>query len=312
MMSAYVHKSGAQKRKKQKLKDVNDNREISQLRRIDNFFEIPSSSNKSHVQPEKIDEHRIIDVALAEQHQEIDHVNPATALTPAVPGVVTPAPLIGSGERSEENFSHSGDNRASVSSDSTVCEYDIGHWGDLISEEARCVWIQRGSTDCRHINNGFENSSTVQGQEKLSRSCSLSLFTRVHSLTGERIDRSWLCYSPTTGCLFCFACKLLSTSATKMTSGFNDWKNADAKLASHENSLQHRSAMIALCSRKAATGRVDVGLTEQFETECQYWRMVLHRVVNVVQFLCERGLAFRGRDEIVGSNGNGNYLGILK
>jgi hypothetical protein len=97
-----------------------------------------------------------------------------------------------------------------------------------------------------------------------------------------------------------------------MTSGFNDWKNADAKLASHENSPQHRSAMIALCSRKAATGRVDTGLTQQFETECQYWRMLLHRVVNVVQFLCERGLAFRGRDEIVGSNGNGNYLGILE
>ena len=28
----------------------------------------------------------------------------------------------------------------------------------------------------------------------------------------------------------------------------------------------------------------------------------------MVQFLCERGLAFRGRDEIVGSNWNGNYL----
>jgi hypothetical protein len=249
-MSAYVHKSGAHKRKKQKFKDVNDNREIGQLRKIDTFFEIPSSCNKSHVQPEETVEQRILDVA--EQHRETDHVNPATALTAAEPAVVTPAPLAGSGERSDEMFSYSGDNRAAVSNDSAVCEYDVGRWGDLISEEARCVWIQRGGNDCRHISNGFKNSTTVQGHEKFSRSCSLSLFTRVHSLTGERIDRSWLCYSPTSGCLYCFACKLLSTSASKMTSGFNDWKNADAKLASHENSPQHRSAMIALCSRKAA------------------------------------------------------------
>jgi hypothetical protein len=190
-MSAYVHKSGAQKRKKQKFKDVNDNREIGQLRKIDTFFEIPSSCNKSHVQPEETVEQRILDVA--EQHREMDHVNPATALTAAEPAVVTPAPLAGSGERSDEMFSHSGDNRAAVSSDSAVCEYDVGRWGDLISEEARCVWIQRGSNDCRHISNGFKNSTTVQGHEKFSRSCSLSLFTRVHSLTGERIDRSWLC-----------------------------------------------------------------------------------------------------------------------
>ena len=97
-----------------------------------------------------------------------------------------------------------------------------------------------------------------------------------------------------------------------MTTGFNDWKHADNRIASHENSPRHRNAMIALCARKTATGRVDTELTHQFESERQYWRMLLHRVVSVVQFLCERGLAFRGRDEVVGSSGNGNYLGILE
>jgi len=84
------------------LKDVNDNHEIGQLRKIDIFLKIRSSSKKSDVQPEETVEQRIFDVA--EQHQEMDHVNQATALTAAEPAVVTPAPLAGSGERSDEIF----------------------------------------------------------------------------------------------------------------------------------------------------------------------------------------------------------------
>jgi len=46
-MSAYVHKSGAQKRKKQKLKDDNDNREIGQLRKIETFLEYRALATKA-------------------------------------------------------------------------------------------------------------------------------------------------------------------------------------------------------------------------------------------------------------------------
>jgi len=45
----------------------------------------------------------------------MDYVNPATALTAAEPAVMTPAPLAGPGERSDEICYHSDDNRASVS-----------------------------------------------------------------------------------------------------------------------------------------------------------------------------------------------------
>ena len=50
----------------------------------------------------------------------------------------------------------------------------------------------------------------------------------------------------------------------------------------------------------------------KYENESQYWRKVLHRIVSVVQFLRERGLAFRGKDEVIGSASNGVYLGILE
>ena len=39
---------------------------------------------------------------------------------------------------------------------------------------------------------------------------------------------------------------------------------------------------------------------------------VLHRVVNVVKFLSNRGFAFRGSDEKIGFQTNGNVLGIIE
>ena len=43
----------------------------------------------------------------------------------------------------------------------------------------------------------------------------------------------------------------------------------------------------------------------------KYWRKVLFIVVSVVKFLCISGLAFRGKNKLIGSISNGNYLGIL-
>ena len=39
---------------------------------------------------------------------------------------------------------------------------------------------------------------------------------------------------------------------------------------------------------------------------------VLHRVVNIVKFLAIRGLAFRGSEEKIDSQTNGNFLGIIE
>lgn len=43
-----------------------------------------------------------------------------------------------------------------------------------------------------------------------------------------------------------------------------------------------------------------------------YWREVLKRVLSTIKCIAERGLAFRGSDETIGSPNNGNYLGILE
>lgn len=70
--------------------------------------------------------------------------------------------------------------------------------------------------------------------------------------------------------------------------------------------------MSDLVLRENTSGRLDSKLEEQYNNEREYWRKVLSRVFDVVQFLAIRGLPFRGRDEKFGSIHNGNYLGQLE
>ena len=70
--------------------------------------------------------------------------------------------------------------------------------------------------------------------------------------------------------------------------------------------------MQALITRRRVACRVDCCLQIQFNKEKEYWIKVLRRVVSVVKFLSPRGMAFRGENENIGSQHNGNYLGVLE
>ena len=61
-----------------------------------------------------------------------------------------------------------------------------------------------------------------------------------------------------------------------------------------------------------SAGRVDVELAQQAEQFENYWLSVLKRLISVIKFSCERGLALRDENEIMGSAVNGNYLGMLE
>ena len=78
-------------------------------------------------------------------------------------------------------------------------------------------------------------------------------------------------------------------------------------LLSHENFQQHLDAMAVLCARKSSS-QVDSDLMKLYESEVQYWQQILWRIVSVVTFICVGGLAFRGKNELIGSSNNGNYL----
>lgn len=91
--------------------------------------------------------------------------------------------------------------------------------------------------------------------------------------------------------------------------GFNDWKNGSATICAHEKSKSHIAAAQSTRNLSVAAARIDENIVKQFNAECQYFRSVLERVVEVIKFLAERGLALRGHDELLGSAHNGNFFG---
>ena len=64
--------------------------------------------------------------------------------------------------------------------------------------------------------------------------------------------------------------------------------------------------------RRRVACRVDWCLQIQFKKEKEYWINVLRRVGSVAKLLSSRGMAFRGENENIGSQHNGNYLGVLE
>ncbi|CAH1368493.1 unnamed protein product, partial [Tenebrio molitor] len=67
--------------------------------------------------------------------------------------------------------------------------------------------------------------------------------------------------------------------------GFNDWKNAEVRVAQHENSSNHKSCILALQARGLIHGCIQSSLTAQINEESAYWKNILKRVVAVIKGL---------------------------
>lgn len=105
----------------------------------------------------------------------------------------------------------------------------------------------------------------------------------------------------------------MSKTCNQFTNGgFCDWKHANNRLISHKTSKNHLNTVIALAFRSKELGRIDTEFTKQSEEVKYYWCNIIKRLVSVIKFICERGLASRGENEIIGSSKNGNYLGVLE
>jgi len=64
--------------------------------------------------------------------------------------------------------------------------------------------------------------------------CTTSL-TRPQNHNGEIVDRSWLCFSPSQTCVYCFTCRLMCVDTTKyghflIRKEIYDWKHALERL----------------------------------------------------------------------------------
>ena len=135
---------------------------------------------------------------------------------------------------------------------------------------------------------------------------------------GETKDRKWLVYSKELDKVFCFCCKLFKTmnSRSQLTSeGIRDWKHLGEKLKQHESSIEHLTNLrscIELQIRLKTNQTIDTELQELIKKDRLHWKNVIIRIIAVVKCLAKHNLAFRGTNEKIYEDGNGNFLGLLE
>lgn len=181
-----------------------------------------------------------------------------------------------------------GTSSSSFTAADTIISEDPAQWGS-ITESVREEIILKGVSAFQNRAAKYPASSR-RGNEASGKSRSLTnkVLTQ-HLHNGETISREWIIYSPPTGEIYCFACKVLSTHYTTFVTGFSDWKNPE-RITEHEMSGEHRKCMVLLIHRTKRLGIVDASLERQIDAESQYWKDVLRPVIDVIKFLSERGL----------------------
>ena len=137
-------------------------------------------------------------------------------------------------------------------------------------------------------------------------------------LNGERCDRRWLVYSRESNKVYCFCCKLFGTKSSLNllgNDGTNDWRNLGAKLKSHETSDEHMINMkdwFDLELRLVKNKTIDRSAQNIINKEKEHWRSVLIRIIAIVKNLAKNNSAFRGTNEKIYQENNGNFLSLVE
>ncbi|PWA54786.1 zinc finger MYM-type protein 1 [Artemisia annua] len=186
--------------------------------------------------------------------------------------------------------------------------FDPRNWDRLRSEMIKAL-VEGGPKR--------DNSIKKGPKDKFSRRFSATFFTRVLP-NNEKCDREWLVYSKELDRVFCFCCKIFKKGNTKSSlanEGFSDWTHVGTRLKEHEVGFEHLTNMATwfdMRRRLEKNETIDKVAHEQFEKERDHWMKVLLRIISVVKFLAKHNLAFRGTNEKLHVESNGNFLGVIE
>ena len=139
--------------------------------------------------------------------------------------------------------------------------------------------------------------------------------------------KHWLEYSLKADSLFCFACRMFATQSQGdineqnwMVSGVrgSNWKNAIRAIRKHTSTYFHINNMKSWkCYIKQTP--VDCMLSEQRQAELsrrqheiEFNREVVHRLLDIIIFLAQNNLPFRGHRESESARNRGKFLGLVE
>lgn len=93
------------------------------------------------------------------------------------------------------------------------------------------------------------------------------------------------------------------------------WKKLYERIPEHERNASHKRCYLAWRELQIVL-ESSIGIDASFEmnvlSEAQKWKKLFTRIIDVVIFLGERGLPFRGSSERIGDVHNANFLGLLE
>nr|XP_033788676.1 zinc finger MYM-type protein 1-like [Geotrypetes seraphini] len=197
---------------------------------------------------------------------------------------------------------------------------DIAAWPVPVPDDLRVNLVKKGSEPFQNKNGPFSASQREGKKSKgFSRHLTTSWFYK--SLPkGEKVLRTWMVYSKSKNCLFCFCCRLFADSETKagtsvFVTGFKNWWKLNPKVPEHERSEQH---LFCLEQWKTLARGLELHKTidriheVEMDKERKYWRDILHRVLDVIMFLAKQNLPFRGHREDMLSTNKGNFLELIE
>ncbi|KAK5647820.1 hypothetical protein RI129_002712 [Pyrocoelia pectoralis] len=140
---------------------------------------------------------------------------------------------------------------------------------------------------------------------------------------GEKVRRTWMCYSPTRKSLFCFCCRLFPTlthsePAFVSEEGFKNWRKLSPRVIDHESSPSHQQSLLKwkeLELRHRTGYTLDCTTQVQIQKEQEKWREILKRILDIISFLGKQNLALRGHREgnpFESTQNKGNFLELVK
>lgn len=307
--------SGAEYRKKAKIKKDEQEHALQKTRKIDAFFKRENSSESLYITQENPGtssnedqyEQDSIPTEVKSSDQRVS--DQSCSVKPAHPP-----------DSDTEGPSTSGSNIKSDSEEMAIVATFIETESTIKLNTDPALWEINDLTRDIIARNGFEQN----------KSCDFTKSARMYSdhrrylpknifyrkmKNNEVKERNWLVYSESKGSVFCGPCLAFGSIENRTQfgeEGFNDWKNAEVRVAHHENSQNHKSCILALRARGMIHGNIQCSLTAQLNEEISYWKNILKRVVAVIKGLASRGLAFRGSNEKFGDQHSGNYIMLLE